>query len=793
MKPYAFISYSHKDARRVKEIASELKVNHNLWMDEKLRHGKEYDPEIINAIDDCTAFLLFASRNYISSDYCKYEYNEAIAKGKPVYIVLLEENIDWDSTKLGTKIRFQNQHKDMFLDDEYLIEKLNDRNISDMYLCQTSEPVNFAIHHDLPKMTLPHQYGNQYTFMYRNKNNERIKLVGRDNELKKLNEFTSSEDMFAWTMIIGAAGTGKSKLCLEFAYKKNAEGWNIYFFNENLNEELNNLPEMFNRNTLIILDYTLSYTTFISEYIATQYDQSTELKYKLRVLLVDRDYQTEEKKDEETKSKAAPMEDRLAYSKAQEFFPFLSKNEAALKDSQYSSIPLFKMNKLSDEQLADIMISYVFQTTEKQLAQHDAENLVKRLKKIDPECTRPLFAIFIAEAWSQGKTLANMQDTLDIILSDEIEKRWLKQEDESGRDEHAIKNAIKTIMSFATIHGTIQYDMLTDIFKDEIATLCKNMKLDEEGLKTHLYRSRLMDKNNNILAVRPDILGEYMVLFRMLEQPQLIDTLLTEEWYMDSAIRQFTSNMYVDFESDILQVADIKNRLLLNSEQMTVMSDKTLSTYVNAIIELGYRTIQASILAVQILEQYYGIKQDDEAANVLGDTLAKLIKDQGLEKRIIAKALMQKAYLEHNDPTMAAKYTSFLDYFSRQQELSVRQKAVQEARSLYKEHPTNGVEENLAGGPWEPCGQAGTAGSHRHSTGGSIPIQGPPHRWRGREAGGGPFEPCGQAGTAGLHRHSTGGSIPIQGPPHRWRGREAGGGPLEPCKQATLFSTHCRG
>ncbi len=33
MERYAFISYSHKDAKRVKEIAEGINEQHNIWMD----------------------------------------------------------------------------------------------------------------------------------------------------------------------------------------------------------------------------------------------------------------------------------------------------------------------------------------------------------------------------------------------------------------------------------------------------------------------------------------------------------------------------------------------------------------------------------------------------------------------------------------------------------------------------------------------------------------------------------------------------------------------------------------
>ena len=89
---YIFISYSHKDKDKVFDIIKKL-VNdgHNIWYDEGIDPGTEWDENIATHIEGCDGFIAFVSENYVSSDNCKDELNFARDLGKDRLLIYLED------------------------------------------------------------------------------------------------------------------------------------------------------------------------------------------------------------------------------------------------------------------------------------------------------------------------------------------------------------------------------------------------------------------------------------------------------------------------------------------------------------------------------------------------------------------------------------------------------------------------------------------------------------------------------------------------------------------------------
>ncbi|MCR5093007.1 MAG: toll/interleukin-1 receptor domain-containing protein [Lachnospiraceae bacterium] len=75
-KPYIFISYAHRDSRAVLGIIDRLvKSGYNVWWDEGIDPGTEWDENIAAHVMDCSYFVAFISKNYIDSKNCKDELN----------------------------------------------------------------------------------------------------------------------------------------------------------------------------------------------------------------------------------------------------------------------------------------------------------------------------------------------------------------------------------------------------------------------------------------------------------------------------------------------------------------------------------------------------------------------------------------------------------------------------------------------------------------------------------------------------------------------------------------------
>ena len=75
---YAFVSYSHRNISEVHDFIEHLQNNgYNIWYDEGIDPGTEWDENIANHINGCSYFIAFITNDYIKSQNCKDELNYA--------------------------------------------------------------------------------------------------------------------------------------------------------------------------------------------------------------------------------------------------------------------------------------------------------------------------------------------------------------------------------------------------------------------------------------------------------------------------------------------------------------------------------------------------------------------------------------------------------------------------------------------------------------------------------------------------------------------------------------------
>ena len=88
---YIFISYSHKDEDVVLPFISELQKKFNVWFDEGLHFGTEWEDEIIKKIAECRVFIYMVSPRSIESENCENEILYARRKKKDFFNIMLEK------------------------------------------------------------------------------------------------------------------------------------------------------------------------------------------------------------------------------------------------------------------------------------------------------------------------------------------------------------------------------------------------------------------------------------------------------------------------------------------------------------------------------------------------------------------------------------------------------------------------------------------------------------------------------------------------------------------------------
>ena len=123
-KDYIFISYCHKDSNQVLPVIKRLiDEGYNVWYDEGIDPGTEWDKNIAQHIDDCGYFIAFMSNNYLASSNCKDELNFARDREKKRFLVYMEK------TELPIEMqmrlsRIQNIHKYTYEKEDEFFEKL---------------------------------------------------------------------------------------------------------------------------------------------------------------------------------------------------------------------------------------------------------------------------------------------------------------------------------------------------------------------------------------------------------------------------------------------------------------------------------------------------------------------------------------------------------------------------------------------------------------------------------------------------------------------------------------------
>lgn len=89
-----FISYARKDSEYVHKLASELRrIGLDIWIDQDIEPGSNWDEAIENGLNDCDMMLLITTDASMSSEYVTHEWSYFMGGGKPVYPFIPQEPI----------------------------------------------------------------------------------------------------------------------------------------------------------------------------------------------------------------------------------------------------------------------------------------------------------------------------------------------------------------------------------------------------------------------------------------------------------------------------------------------------------------------------------------------------------------------------------------------------------------------------------------------------------------------------------------------------------------------------
>lgn len=136
-KPYIFISYAHVDDAEVLPIISDMhKRGYNIWYDEGIEVGSEWQECIASHLADAHLVIAFISNGYMKSDNCRREMHYALSKRIKTINVFLEKTdltpgMELQIGNIFALMKYTYPSEEHFFEKLYTAPLLGSENFSD--------------------------------------------------------------------------------------------------------------------------------------------------------------------------------------------------------------------------------------------------------------------------------------------------------------------------------------------------------------------------------------------------------------------------------------------------------------------------------------------------------------------------------------------------------------------------------------------------------------------------------------------------------------------------------------
>ena len=647
----------------------------------KESYDSNYSPEssLVEELRRCfeQKMLLFLGCS-LENDRTLELLNRIIGNGITNYAILSceERELDKKSRELGDRrIRTIFYRSGEYESVRIILERLLERINKDEYKL-------LPYYENTPKdrTTTPFEY-----------DSDTVSFFGRRDELKRLKEFCMSNhtEPVKWWAITGEGGSGKSRLAYEFQNHMAEMHWNIIENKQHDFTQLKSLSKSPARKTLFILDYVQGNSKEIGEWIKQLYTCPGTII--IRIILIERS------------------------GKAIDESPWARQISAAgsstIRAACYDSDFLY-LNPLDQQDIKNIMLDYAKYCGDTQLNEWKATELYLHLNKIDEALCRPLYALFLVDAWirKENPFKWDKSQTLDYVVHKEKERAEKSLENQIGRSDIRLNNAFFRIKAMATVmEGLSIPQQALEYFADDWETI--EQKADRfEDAKDMLFRSGLIEKGSNyefkLQPLKPDLIGEYYVLRLLIEETrkERIIKLIELSWKKPVQAFSFFSRLFQDYY-DIFKENEKLIEMLI--KPVLYMDDKTqhkiysmFLVSVTASSEKKVQVIATEMLRVlagkckdneeviaELAKGLYNLSynQNSEGAKQIVDELCNLAKEHPSNKEVIAataKGLYNLSYKQDAEVNrQMGKKKSARNYTAKL--------TVEELRNLAREHTDN--------------------------------------------------------------------------------------------------------
>ena len=357
---------------------------------------------------------------------------------------------------------------------------------------------------------------------------------GREVEIKALLNMCEAQDSFLWMGICGQGGAGKSRLAYEVCSRLSEHDWDVFaplHFSAN-KEILRDAVLHLHRDTLICLDYVKQDIEAIENFIRSIIENPYYSDYKLRMLLIEREKQ-----------------DVLIDNFDIEQHKYYTEVNTKRFDG------LIELQPMEDDTIRSIVVDYIEGQTIAGSISSDAIALIMdTLKSVDCEGKRPLYALFIADAWLNDEELRkwDRKDALEYLLRRERQRLSSIIADQRNNlnriQQEKYRSIVEYLYAVATYSGKIRIDDYSDIIDRNY-----DITANDDMLLAILSEYGILSAENEIYGWEPDLIGEYFCVdfFNRSKWEDVKDFINLVIENDISAFSRFSEMIYKDY-SDVI-------------------------------------------------------------------------------------------------------------------------------------------------------------------------------------------------------------------------------------------------
>ena len=339
-------------------------------------------------------------------------------------------------------------------------------------------------------------------FVYNAKN---IGFYGHEVELKKLGDFCSDSRPVLWWAITGPGGSGKSRLAYEFTKKMSDKGWSAVFLHDNNYNYINNIS--LEKDTLVVADYAQGHMEQIGNWLSSIKRTMPGLSIKLRLLILERN---------------GKSSDNSGWLEA--LIRPISGFGNDFESDCYKKEWLY-IDKLKKKDLKNIIKDFYKSQTNQTLSDENCKMLYSALKEVDETLQRPLFALFITDAFLHGEAPEkwDQESTLNVLYRKECSIWRNKLTDIiHDSDTEIIWKQLARLYAAVTVYGDADSEEIKEqfpiVWNNFLSALPEPREINAFDL---LINSGLADSEadddsgKKLHPLKPDLFGEYFVLKQM--------------------------------------------------------------------------------------------------------------------------------------------------------------------------------------------------------------------------------------------------------------------------------------